>query len=183
MRGVQTLRGRAERDAEYVEFVDARRASYVRIAYLLCGDWHRAEDLVQMALVRLYGAWPRLARAGGEEAYVRRILLNAHLDDWRARRRRHEAPLTDGIDRAAPIRSTAEDRDALRRALIALPEGQRKVLVLRFYLDRSVEETAADLGVTTGTVKSQSARGLARLREHLHDEDAELSGDAKGNAP
>jgi RNA polymerase sigma-70 factor (sigma-E family) len=181
MRGA--LQARAQRDVEYVAFVDARRALFVRTAYLLCGDWHRAEDLVQSALVRLYGAWRRLARTGGEEAYVRRILINANIDDWRRRRRRPEAPLDEALDHPAPHRATTEDRDALRRALAALPEGQRKVLVLRFYLDQSVEETAADLGVTTGTVKSQSARALARLREQFRDEGTQTSGEPKGNGP
>jgi RNA polymerase sigma-70 factor (sigma-E family) len=160
---------RRQLDAAFIEFVDARRGGLVRTAYLLCGDWHRAEDLVQQALVKLYTAWPRVVGQGGEDAFVRRILLNTHLDDWRWRRRRPETPVGEhwNADPAPP--SGSDDRDALRRALALLPEGQRKVVVLRFWLDLSVEQVAADLGVTTGTVKSQSARGLDRLRSLLGD--------------
>lgn len=170
MLAVERRRGRTLREAEFAAFVDVRRAAYVRTAYLFCGDWHRAEDLVQVALVKLYGAWPRLTRTGGEDAYVRRILVNAHIDDWRHRSRRPEAPLAEHHDYARATGSATEDRDALLRALARLPEGQRKVIVLRFFLDLSVQDTASDLGVTTGTVKSQSVRGLARLRELLGDE-------------
>jgi RNA polymerase sigma-70 factor (sigma-E family) len=154
-----------QRDAGFVEFVDARRAGLVRTAYLLCGDWHRAEDLVQQALAKLYVAWPKLARQGGEDAYVRRILVNTHVDDWRWRRRRPETSVAEHDDRDAAVPSPpSDDREALRRALVELPAGQRQVVVLRFWLDQSVDQVAADLGVSTGTVKSQTARGLERLR-------------------
>jgi RNA polymerase sigma-70 factor (sigma-E family) len=154
---------------DFVEFASSSHERMRRTAYLLCGDWHRAEDLVQQALVKLYTAWPRVVGQGGEDAFVRRILLNTHLDDWRWRRRRPETPVGEhwNADPAPP--SGSDDRDALRRALALLPEGQRKVVVLRFWLDLSVEQVAADLGVTTGTVKSQSARGLDRLRSLLGD--------------
>lgn len=153
-----------DRDQAYVEFVDARRGALVRTAFLLCGDWHRAEDLVQQALVKLYVSWPRVAGQGGEDAYTRRILVNTHVDDWRWRHRRPETPVGEHRDAEPVPAGASEDRDALRQALAALPEGQRKVVVLRFWLDLSVEQVAADLGVSTGTVKSQSSRGLERLR-------------------
>ncbi len=156
-------------DERFVEFVDARRAGLVRTAYLLCGDWHRAEDLAQQALVKLYVAWPKVTGKGGEDAYVRRILVNTHVDDWRWRRRRPETPVAEQRDSVAPEPGSSDDRDALRHALTALPEGQRKVVVLRFWLDLSVQQVAADLGISTGTVKSQSARGLDRLRALLGD--------------
>ena len=156
-------------DERYVEFVDARRQGLVRTAYLLCGDWHRAEDLAQVALVKLYVAWPKVAGQGGEDAYVRRILVNTHLDDWRWRRRRPETSVAEHCDGEATAPPSTDDRDALRHALSTLPEGQRKVVVLRFWLDLSVQQVAADLGISTGTVKSQSARGLDRLRGVLGD--------------
>lgn len=159
---------RSERDRAFVQLVDARRGQLVRTAYLLCGDWHRAEDLAQQALARLYVAWPRVAGRGGEDAYLRRVLVNTVRDDWRWRRRRPEH-LVDRLPDEEASRSgdAVADRDELRLALAALPLGQRKVVVLRYWLDLSVEEVARDLGVGTGTVKSQSARGLARLREVL----------------
>jgi len=117
------------------------------------------------------GACSRTAPwADAQGGRVRRILVNAHIDDWRHRSRRPEAPLAEHHDYARATGSATEDRDALLRALAGLPEGQRKVIVLRFFLDLSVQDTASDLGVTTGTVKSQSVRGLARLRELLGDE-------------
>lgn len=161
--------GIEQRDAEFTGFIRARRLAYVRTAFLLCGDWHRAEDLVQDAMVKLYVAWPRVYHQGTEEAYVRRILVNTHLDNWRWRRRRPETTLDECNQRDEPDEGPAAiaERIALRQALTGLPEGQRKVVVLRFWLDQSVEETAADLRISTGTVKSQSARGLARLRNLL----------------
>jgi len=160
-----------ERDEAYVGFVDARRSALVRTAFLLCGDWHRAEDLVQQALVKLYLAWPRVAGRGGEDAYVRRILVNAHLDDWRWRKRRPETSMVEHYDTRAVDATYTGERD-LRRALAVLPEGQRKIVVLRFWLDQSVEQVAADLGISPGTVKSQCARGLTRLRALLEVDDS-----------
>ncbi len=163
---------RAERDRAFAELVDARRAQLVRTAYLLCGDWHRAEDLAQQALAKLYVAWPRVGGNGGEDAYLRRILVNAVRDEWRWRRRRPEHlvdVLPDDVvsDRAAADGDRLADQDALRVALASLPVGQRKVVVLRYWLDLSVEEVARDLDVSTGTVKSQSARAMQRLRVAL----------------
>ena len=163
---------RSERDTAFVQLVDARRGQLVRTAYLLCGDWHRAEDLAQQALARLYVAWPRVAGNGGEDAYLRRVLVNTFRDDWRWRHRRPEH-LVDRLpdEPADPAGEPAFDRDELRVALAALPLGQRKVVVLRYWLDLPVAEVARDLGVSTGTVKSQSARALSRLRQVLAETD------------
>lgn len=163
--------GRRQHDVAYVEFVDARRPGLLRTAYLLCGDWHRAEDLVQQALVKLYVAWPRLVVRGTEDAYVRRALVTTNVDEWRWRRRRPETSVAAVRDEAPAPADGADDRDALRRALLDLPAGQRAVLVLRFWLDQSVEQVAADLDVSTGTVKSQTARALQRMRAVLDDQD------------
>ncbi len=156
----------AERDAAFSEFVRARRTHLRRIAYAVCGDWHLADDLVQTALVKLYVAWPRVRRDGREEAYARRIIVRTHIDEtrrpWR-RERPHAAP----PDRAARDELPVEDRDALFEALQALPAMQRKVVLMRHWLGLSVAETAAELGIGEGTVKSHTSRGLAALQEVL----------------
>ena len=167
---------RSARDTTFADFVDARRALLVRTAYLLCGDWHWAEDLVQQALTKLYVAWPRVVGGGGEDAYTRRVLLNVARDDWRRRSRRPEVVVDRHVEVATAADGTAEDRDALVRALAELSTGQRQVVVLRFWLDLSVDDVARDLGVSTGTVKSQSARALNRLRESLGADFADTRG-------
>lgn len=154
------------RDEEFSEFVAARRTHLRRIAYAVCGDWHRADDLVQTALVKLYVAWPRLQRDGREEAYTRQIIIRANIDESRRPWRRERAGL-DGHDPVARDGLAPEDRSALFEALQELPVMQRKVVVLRHWLGMSVEETANDLGIAQGTVKSHSSRGLARLQSVL----------------
>lgn len=157
------------RDVEFGQFVAARRTRLYRTAYLLCGDPHLAEDLVQTALAKLYAAWPRVARADNVDAYARRTVVNAHVDEtrrgWRRERAMGDAlPEPPHEDRATP-----EDADALWAALRALAPGQRRVVVLRHYWGLSVEETAADLGISPGTVKSQTSDALAALRLALDD--------------
>ncbi|WP_232827340.1 SigE family RNA polymerase sigma factor [Jiangella endophytica] len=163
-------RGQTRADG-FVAYVDARRAYLRRVAYLVCGDWHAAEDLVQTALMKLYAAWPRIHTDGAEDAYVRRIIVRAHLDEKRRPWRRERIGL-DGIDAAAPEALSLEDSDALVTALKALPQRQRATVVLRYWCGLSVEETADDLGCSTGTVKSQTARAMAGLRVSLSTDDA-----------
>jgi RNA polymerase sigma-70 factor (sigma-E family) len=160
-----------DRDAAYSEFVRARRTHLRRVAYAICGDWHRADDLVQTALVKLYVAWPRLQRDGREEAYVRTILVRADIDESR-RPWRRERPGLEGPDRAARGPLPYEERSALFDALQQLPPMQRRTVVLRHWLGLSVAETAAELGIGEGTVKSHSSRGLAALQGVLKREDA-----------
>jgi RNA polymerase sigma-70 factor (sigma-E family) len=150
----------------YTEFVAARQTHLRRIAYALCGDWHRAEDLLQTALTKLYVAWPRIRHAGGEEAYVRQIMVRANIDESR-RPWRRERPSAELPDRAATEPTAVEERSALFDALQELPEQQRKVVVLRHWLGLSVRETAGELGISEGTVKSHSSRGLAALEQVL----------------
>lgn len=156
----------ASRDEEFSAFVAARQAHLRRIAYAVCGDWHRADDLLQTALVKLYVAWPRLHRDGRQEAYTRQIIVRSNIDESR-RPWRRERPGLDGHDPAARPGLGTEERSALFDALQDLPVGQRKVVVLRHWLGLSVEETAAELGISTGTVKSQSSRALHTLQSVL----------------
>ncbi|TCC17498.1 SigE family RNA polymerase sigma factor [Kribbella speibonae] len=156
----------AKRDDEFSEYVELRRTHLRRIAYLVCGDVHRAEDLVQTALMKLYVAWNRVQRSGNVDAYVRRILVNSGIDESR-RPWRRESPGLDGLDPPADSGLAAEDRRALMEALAELPAGQRRVVVLRYFLGLTIEETAADLDCSAGTVKSQSTRALSKLNELL----------------
>ena len=151
-----------DRRAEFAAYAAARRPALCALAFGLCGDWHAAEDLVQTSLAKLYVAWPRLHRRGAEDAYVRRILLNASIDESR-RPWRRERPGLDGHDR--PVTDPdAGDRHDLVRALQELPTMQRRTVVLRHWVGLSVAETAAELGITTGTVKSHTSRALERLQ-------------------
>lgn len=154
-------------DSEFSEYVAARRAKLYRTAYLLAGDPHRAEDLVQQALTKLYVAWKRLSKRDDVDAYARRIVVNAHLDEVRRPWRRERPRPTEDLDRAAEAGLAPEDRDALWDALRALPARQRQVVVLRHYWGLSVAETAQDLGISQGTVKSSTSDALARLRDVL----------------
>lgn len=159
---------RTDRDAAFTAYVEARRGHLRRLAFALCGDWHRAEDLLQTTLTKLYVAWPRLQRQGAEDAYARRILVTSNIDEGR-RPWRRERPGLDGIDEPIAGPTGVETTDALLAALKELPQTQRKVVVLRFWADLSVDATAAELGIAPGTVKAHTHRGLARLRELLGD--------------
>ena len=155
-----------DRDAAYVEYVAARQAHLRRIAYAVCGDWHRADDVLQTALTKLYLAWPRLRDDTAPDAYVRRIIVRTDIDERRRPWRRERAGLA-GHDRAAATGLPVEERTALFEALQALPAMQRKTVVLRHWLGLSVQETAHELGISEGTVKSHASRGLAGLQRVL----------------
>jgi RNA polymerase sigma-70 factor (sigma-E family) len=155
-----------DRDAGFTEFVIARQTHLRRVAYAICGDWHQADDLLQTALVKLYAAWPRVRRNGREEAYVRQIIVRANIDEHR-RSWRRELPGLDGHDRETREPMAVEERSALFDALQDLPPMQRRTVVLRHWLGLSVRETAAELKISEGTVKSHSSRGLERLQAVL----------------
>lgn len=159
---------RSDRDQDFSEFVSHSRSRLLAMAYLLCGDRSAAEDLVQTALAKLYVAWPRVRRAGAEHAYVRKILVNASIDGHR-RSWQHERAVADVPEQAARPDFDPAERDELIQALNTLPPRQRRTVVLRYWLDLPIEEVADDLGVTIGTVKSQCAKGLAKLREQLSE--------------
>jgi RNA polymerase sigma-70 factor (sigma-E family) len=152
----------ADRSA-FDQFVATRSQALLRTAYLLTGEHALAEDLLQTALAKSWFAWARID--GPPEAYVRRVLVTTYATWWR-RKWRTEYPTGELPERAGPGTETAavDDRDALRRALGSLPRRQRAVVVLRYYEDLSEAETAAALGISRGTVKSQASKALAALR-------------------
>jgi RNA polymerase sigma-70 factor (sigma-E family) len=158
---------RAQRDAEFELYVAAARPRLRRLAYSLCGDWHSADDVVQTALAKLYVAWPRVRKASNPDAYVRRTLARTTIDESRRPWRRERSGL-DGLDREDVARDHG-DRDDLVAALQRLPEMQRKTVVLRHWLGLSVAETAHDLGIAEGTVKSHTSRALAALHELMSE--------------
>jgi RNA polymerase sigma-70 factor (sigma-E family) len=155
------------RDAEFTEFAQARLTALRRVAYLLCHDWDRADDLVQGAITKLYVHWGRAQADGHAEAYARAILVREFLSERRSGWARRVS-----LSAAVPERATeGADHDAaldVRTALATLPPGQRATLVLRFYCDLNVEQVAQVLGCTAGTVKSQTSKGLDALRQALH---------------
>ncbi|MEU5562482.1 SigE family RNA polymerase sigma factor [Micromonospora musae] len=170
--------GRDQSEEEFREFVAARSAALLRTAYLLAGDWATAEDLLQTALTKTYLAWRRLGGIEAIEPYARRVLVNTSTSWWR-RRWHGERPTEVLPERAGADEVERQlDRDLLWRHLRALPNRQRAVLVLRYYEDMSEAQTAALLGISTGTVKSQTARALATLRRRMGAEAAlDLAGE------
>jgi RNA polymerase sigma-70 factor (sigma-E family) len=163
----------AEARASFEEFVRARSGSLARSAYLLTGDRHHAEDLLQTALARAAVRWERL---DNPEAYVRRVLYTQTVSWWRQLRRRPaEALVGVPAEEVQPV-AEVETRLVLSRALGRLTPRQRAVLVLRFYEDRTEQQTAQLLGCAVGTVKSQTRHALQRLRM-LSPELAELVGE------
>ena len=152
---------------EFREFALERASPLHKVAYLLCGDWHLAHDLVQETLVRAYRYWPRIRQADSPDAYVRRILVNE------VRRRQHRGDRAESVARFTvepTVPDAADDiarRDRVLQALLELPLQQRATVVLRYLEGMSQAETAVLLGCSEGTVKSQSSRALATLRRYL----------------
>jgi RNA polymerase sigma-70 factor (ECF subfamily) len=158
------------REEDFREFVGLRSKALLRTAYLLAGDWATAEDLLQIALTKTFLAWKRLGHIEAIEPYARRVLVNTATSWWR--RRWHGERPTEILPETAAADQLGEslERDAMWRHVKALPNRQRAVLVLRYYEDQSEAETARLLGVSVGTVKSQTSRALATLREKLSAE-------------
>lgn len=152
----------------YLAFVQLRSSQLRRIGYLLCGDWQRAEDHTQEALIRVYLKWHRIEPAGAY-AYARRCLTRLIIDE---RRRGSSGERPSEIHDRPDLRADqgADARVDLDRALALLPPKRRACVVLRFVLDLSVEETARSMGTTQGTVKSQTSKALAQLRTMLSPE-------------
>jgi RNA polymerase sigma-70 factor (sigma-E family) len=164
------------RDEEFREFMRDRASLLHQSAYLLCGDWHLAHDLVQDTLVKAYQHWPRVRQADSPDAYVRGILLNEARTRWR--RRDRAMPVSRFPEGREPVAPDATDdiarRAGLLQALLALPLRQRATIILRYLEGMSERETAAVLGCSEGTVKSQSARALGTLRSFLDRKESAL---------
>jgi RNA polymerase sigma-70 factor (sigma-E family) len=162
-------------EQEYREFAGSRAASLHRTAYLLCGDWHLADDLVQETLVQTFRHWRRVQRADNQNAYVKRILINEFNRHWR---RYGELPVSADNDRlevAVPdISDEVVNRADLLRALLTLPARQRATVVLRYLEGMSERETAAVMRCSEGTVKSQTARALSALAGCLKQKELPL---------
>jgi RNA polymerase sigma-70 factor (sigma-E family) len=163
----------SDKETEFATFMARSAPSLARTAWLLCGDTHQAEELVQQALMKTYLAWPK-ARQGEPLAYARRVLANLRIDRWRRRRREvlmSPETLPDRGGGQSPADQHAE-RDRQTRALLQLPTKQRRIVVLRHLEGLTEREVADAVGVSVGTVKSTASRGIARLREVLQGEDA-----------
>jgi RNA polymerase sigma-70 factor (sigma-E family) len=152
---------------EFTEFAAAASGRLRRTAFILCGDWHKAEDLTQTALARVFASWRRISRRDSVQAYATRTLINTYLADRRARRS------TEIVTSRLPERPFESPGPELRLvvldALATLTPGARSVVVLRYWLDLSVDQVAQLLGCSPGNVKSQSARALEKLRPLLDD--------------
>lgn len=162
--GIRVLTTGSTAEEEFTRFAEASTARLHRIAVMLCGDEHRAHDLVQVALERTYRAWDRVG-SGEPFAYARRVIATARIDTWR--RTRRDVTADPHQLRGATVPDSTETllhRDELVRALHTLPAAQRRAVVLRHLLDQTEAQTAAELGISVGAVKSATSRGLARLR-------------------
>lgn len=165
------------REAEFAEFAESRADWLRRVGFLLCSDWHRADDLVQETLTKLYVHWPRMRRVENPDGYARTVLVNTFLAEQRSpwQRWRVRQPGGGGAESAAPPTDPESALD-LRQALGALPPRQRATLVLRYYHDLTVEQTADALGCSSGNVKSQTSRGLQTLRRLLNPRSVTAAG-------
>ncbi|MFZ5847356.1 SigE family RNA polymerase sigma factor [Nocardioides pakistanensis] len=167
--GRESSSARSARDAEFEQYMAARQPALLRTAYLLTGDQHSAEDLVQTSLAKLYLSWDKVQRRELVDGYVRRIMVNEHNSLWRRAWKRKEFA-TDTIPDHTGVEDRPDhgERSALWEFVQTLPRKQRAVVVLRYYEDLSEAEVADILGISVGTVKSQSSRALAALRERVH---------------
>lgn len=150
---------------EYVEFATAAAPRLRRTAFLLCGDWHMAEDLAQTTLTKMYVSWRRISRKEAAFAYASRTLVNTFLADRRSKRAGEV--ITDAVPEQVRYPASPEDRIVVLAALAVLAPRARAVVVLRYWADLSIEQVADVMGCTTGTVKSQTSRALDKLRDVL----------------
>ena len=160
-------------DEEFAEFAHAHAERLRTTAFMLCRDWHLAQDLTQTALTKLFLSWRRAVRADNLMAYAQKILLRAFLDH---RRRRSSTESTPGELREPAYRENPELRLTMLDALGTLPERDRAIVILRYFEDYSVEQVADLLYVPVSVVKSQTRRSLAKLREVLAADQLALFG-------
>jgi RNA polymerase sigma-70 factor (sigma-E family) len=161
---------RATDEAEFRAYAAARMRDLRRTAFLLCEDWHHADDVVQTVFTKLYVNWEKVHKHDRLDGYVRTMLVRATFDRRRRLWWRRELSFAEPPEVSAVGESSPEDRLVLFAALAKMPPRQRAVVVLRFWEDLDVSQTADLLGCSEGTVKSQSARGLAKLRDLLAPE-------------
>ena len=160
-----------DRDTDFTTYLEARQARLLRTAYLLTGDQHQAEDLLQTSLAKLYLAWDKVRDRGAVDAYVRRIMVNENNSLWRRGWRRRETA-TDAVPEVTPFHDRYDEGAGAEvwAVVQTLPRRARAVVVLRYYEQLSEAETAEVLGISVGTVKSQCSRALASLRERIGEE-------------
>lgn len=156
-------------EADFTEFAAAAIGRLRRTAYLMCGDWHRSEDAAQDALVRIYRRWDKLNRQHGLTTYAHKAVVSVVLDQAKRPWRREHSTAEPGEQPRPDSAGAIDDRQLVITALAGIPSGQRACVVLRHYADLSIEDTAQVLGISVGTVKSQTSRGLALLREELSE--------------
>lgn len=156
-------------EQEFAEYFTARREAMRRMAYLICGDWHRADDLAQNAFVALHRQWRKVRDKAALDSYMRRALIHAAIDESRRpwRRERLVDELPDAAMGTGEIAESVVNRQTLLAALRNVPPRQRAVLVLRFLEGLDIAAVAEVMKCSEGTVKSQSARGLKALRDAL----------------
>jgi RNA polymerase sigma-70 factor (sigma-E family) len=161
----RTGAGMTDRDADFTAYLEARQGRLLRTAYLLTGDQHRAEDLLQASLAKLYMAWDKVRDRGSVDAYARRILVNEHNSLWRRPWRRRE--VAHDVLPDTPLHDTYDEGvgAAVWAVVQTLPRRARAVVVLRYYEQLTEAETAEVLGISVGTVKSQTNRALVALRQ------------------
>jgi RNA polymerase sigma-70 factor (sigma-E family) len=161
-------RSSAARDAEFTEYLAVRQPALMRTAYLLTGDRHQAEDVLQTSLAKLYLAWDKVNDRNAVDAYVRRIMVNENNSLWRRGWKKREYA-TDELPEGDPHSDAYDDgtSDELWQVVQSLPPKARAVVVLRYYEQMSEAETADALGISIGTVKSQCSRALSALRERV----------------
>jgi RNA polymerase sigma-70 factor (sigma-E family) len=164
---LEKVGGRVTATEEFTEFAAGAALRLRRTAFLLCGDWHTAEDLTQTTLTRMFVSWRRISRQDAVYAYASRTLVNSYLSD---RRRRGREVLTSWVPETAAEPQGCELRMMVLDALATLPPKTRAVVVMRYWADLSVEQVADLLGCSAGNVKSQSARGLDKLRAVLEED-------------
>jgi RNA polymerase sigma-70 factor (sigma-E family) len=168
-----------ERDADFAAYMAARQPSLLRTAYLLTGDRHTAEDLVQVAFAKLYLSWDKVQRRELVDGYVRRILVNEHTSLWRRAFKRREV-VSEAVPETLSNDRTDDGESAALWAFVqTLPRRQRAVIVLRYYEDLTEAEIADVLGISVGTVKSQASRALTAMRSRVHDHPGISRGSAR----
>jgi RNA polymerase sigma-70 factor (sigma-E family) len=165
-------------EQDFAEYFAAKRDSARRTAYMLCGDWHKADDLAQTAFVALHRRWKKIRDRAATDAYLRKTLVRASIDESRRpwRRERHTDELPEPRQDGAGLDEQVAIRQDLIAALRLVPPRQRGVLVLRYFEGLDVGGVAEVLGCSEGNVKSQTARGLANLRAVLGDKEVDAHG-------